>query len=349
VGIWYTGIGAHGVPNSWLARAVNPEARVAGHQMKLKILFHDNCFDGAASAAIFASWYRAKRDPGVEVRYVGVQHRPGDAFPPDAFDGDVNVCVDFRYARSPRLDWWFDHHVSAFGSPEDRAHFEADASGQKFYDPEARSCTKFEAGVLAERFGFDAARFEELIGWADIIDGAQFADARTAVALEAPALQLMTWVENNKDKALATRFIEDLQRRAIGEIAAADYVTRPLAPILARHKHNIDAIRDRANARDGVVFFDLLDAGIDAHNKFIAYMLFPECRYTIGLTRSPSRVKISVGSNPWSPVPRRHNIAEICERHGGGGHPVVGAISLAADQLERAREIAREIIDELRA
>jgi hypothetical protein len=66
-----------------------------------------------------------------------------------------NVCVDFRYSSSPRLDWWFDHHVSAFSSPADRAHFEADRSGHKFYDPEARSCTKFEAEILASRFGFD--------------------------------------------------------------------------------------------------------------------------------------------------------------------------------------------------
>jgi hypothetical protein len=317
--------------------------------MKLKILFHDNCFDGAASAALFASFYRQHRGRDVAARFVGVQHKPGDAFPPDAFDGDVNVCVDFRYSRSPRLDWWFDHHVSAFSGPEERAHFEADRSGQKFYDPDARSCTKFEAGVLAARFGFDTTPFDELIRWADIIDGAQFADARTAVALETPALRLMTWVENNKDPALATRFIEDLATRGIAEIAAEDYVTRPLAPILAKHMHNIDAIRDRARAQDGVVYFDLLDAGIDAHNKFIAYMLFPECRYTVGLTRSPSRVKISVGSNPWSPKPRTHNIAEICERHGGGGHPVVGAISLGADQQERAREIAGEIVEELRS
>jgi hypothetical protein len=96
-----------------------------------------------------------------------------------------------------------------------------------------------------------------------------------------------------------------------------------------------------------VVFFDLIDADIEAHNKFIAYMLFPDCRYTVGLTRSAARVKISVGSNPWSPIPRTHNIAEICERHGGGGHPVVGAISLGADQVERARQIADGIASEL--
>src|SRR5215831_2321524 len=125
--------------------------------MKLKVLYHDNCFDGAASAALFARFYRQNRDARADVGYLGVQHRPGDAFPPNAFDGDENACVDFRYSRSPRLTWWFDHHVSAFQTPEDRAHFEAESAGgaHKFYDPTARSCTKFEATVLADVFGFD--------------------------------------------------------------------------------------------------------------------------------------------------------------------------------------------------
>jgi hypothetical protein len=41
------------------------------------------------------------------------------------------------------------------------------------------------------------------------------------------------------------------------------------------------------------------------------------------------------------------SIAKICERYGGGGHPVVGAVSLPADQLARAREVAGEIAEEL--
>src|SRR5262245_196862 len=138
---------------------------------RLKILFHDNCFDGAASAALFARFYRDKLDPAAQILYQGVQHKPGDAFPADAFDADESACVDFRYSKNPKLTWWFDHHVSAFQPPEDRAHFEADRSGHKFYDPAARSCTKFEAGVLAEKFGFDTGRFADLIAWADVIDG----------------------------------------------------------------------------------------------------------------------------------------------------------------------------------
>jgi hypothetical protein len=330
----------------WLTHAAARAPTPAGY-MKLKILYHDNCFDGAASAALFARFYRELRHPGAQVSYQGVQHKQGDAFPRDAFDGDENVCVDFRYSTNPRLTWWFDHHVSAFQSPGDKRHFEADTCGQKFYDPGARSCTKFEAAVLAERFGFDVEPFAELIHWADLIDGAQFPDARTAVELDAPALRLMTWIEHNKDAVAKVRLIEDLQRRTIADIAGDEYVTRPLEPLLARHANAIEIIRRRAYDLDGIVLFDLLGDGIDAHNKFIAYMLFPECRYTVGLTRSPARVKISVGSNPWSPVPRSHNIAEICERHGGGGHPVVGAISLGPAEEERARALAREIVAEL--
>jgi nanoRNase/pAp phosphatase (c-di-AMP/oligoRNAs hydrolase) len=55
-----------------------------------------------------------------------------------------------------------------------------------------------------------------------------------------------------------------------------------------------------------------------------------------------------VGSNPWNKAPVLHNLATICERYGGGGHPRVGAISLEPGMLDRAREIAKEIVDELK-
>jgi len=75
--------------------------------------------------------------------------------------------------------------------------------------------------------------------------------------------------------------------------------------------------------------------------------LYPQTTYSVALTRGPQRTKISVGSNPWSPSPRTHNIAKICERYGGGGHAVVGAVSLKPDEVEKGREVVREIVAEL--
>jgi hypothetical protein len=274
----------------------------------------------------------------------GVQHRRGDPFEGLALDGDDNACVDFRYCPDDRMTWWFDHHVSAFQPPETRRHFEADDSGHKFYDPTARSNTKFQAGVLAERFGYRMPEaFAEVVDWADLIDGAQFPDARTAVALDAPATQLMTWLEANRDPALASRYIRSLGRESLAAIAAAPWITGPLAPLLEAHRRNLDCFRDRGICADGVCSFDVTEQPLGGYNKFIPYYLFPEATYTVVLSRDPERVKVSVGFNPWSPVERRHSIAELCERYGGGGHPVVGAVSLEPDQLDEGRRIAAEI------
>jgi hypothetical protein len=99
--------------------------------------------------------------------------------------------------------------------------------------------------------------------------------------------------------------------------------------------------------RSGVVLVDLSAVLLDVAGKFVTYALFPESSYSVLLSRSKSKCKISIGYNPWAPRPRTHNIAQICERHGGGGHPVVGAISLAADKVEEAKALAASIAEEL--
>ena len=314
----------------------------------MRVLYHGNCFDGCSSAAIFARFYREKiaREP-VSVLFRPLEHK-GEAhpFPSDCFDGDENVCVDFRYSQDPRLSWWFDHHASAFQLPGDEAHFRADATGRKFYDPAAKSCAKFVARVLSGQFGWDATPLNDLIDWAELIDGALFPSAAMAVELREPALRLMTWIENNRDLALADRFIEDLGSRPLAEIDADPYVAGPLGPLLEQHKKNIEVVRKAARIEKGVVISDLADSGVSAYNKFISYYLFPEARYAVAVTLG-TRAKISVGSNPWSGVPRTHDISKICERYGGGGHPVVGAVSMPAAEIDRAREVAREIVAEL--
>jgi hypothetical protein len=97
-----------------------------------------------------------------------------------------------------------------------------------------------------------------------------------------------------------------------------------------------------------VVEIDLSETGIEGANKFIAYHLFPDARYTVVVSRDAKRSKVSVGSNPWSASPRAHDIAKICEKYGGGGHPVVGAVSLDPERLLDARRVASEIAGMLR-
>jgi hypothetical protein len=314
--------------------------------MKLRVLYHGNCFDGAASAGLFARFFRERLAHGpAEVGYTAMQHK-GDAQPiaGQLLDGDVNACVDFRYSQNARLHWWFDHHASAFQLPGDEAHFRADASGQKFYDPQAKSCTRFLATCLAERFAWDIARFAELLHWAEIIDGALFPSAAMAVELREPALQLMTWVENNRERAAAERFIEDLVSRPLADIVADAYVAPALAPLLDRHGKNIELMRRLSRLDGGVAVANLIPEGAASINKFIVYYLHPDARYSVTLLETKERYKISVGSNPWPKIPRSHDIAKLCERYGGGGHPAVGAISLPKSDPAAVERVAAEVV-----
>ena len=315
--------------------------------MKLRLLYHGHCFDGVASAATFTRFYKERIRPEAEVEYRGLLHRPGTLFDLEMFDGDENAIVDFKYAASDRLTWWFDHHESAFLTPADEAHFRADKSGQKFLDATRKSCTEFIADVAHTHFGFDDTPLKSLIHWAHIIDGALYESAAQCVELKEPALQLMQVIEADPDDNFIEQVIRDLTVRTLDEVATNDEVQGRFRPILKQHLATMDAVRRKASSENGVVEFDLVDEGYEGFNKFIPYYLYLEATYTVALTRGPQRTKISVGSNPWAPRPRTHNIAKICERYGGGGHAVVGAISLKTDEVEKGRAIVKEIVEEL--
>ena len=316
--------------------------------MKVRVCFHDKCFDGACSGALFSRFYRECIHASAEFLYTGMTHKASHPFEDDLFDGDENAIVDFKYSTSPKLTWWFDHHQSAFLTPEDAKNFRRDHSGKKFYDPTYKSCTKFIATIASEKFGFNAKPLAELIHWGDIIDGAQFASPEEAVGLAAPAMKLALVIEGAPETNLVPQLIPYLTELPLAEIIELPLIKNHLGPLLERHRRSIDILRERADARDGVIFFDVSDLDMEGYNKFVPYYLFPDALYTVGVSSSPTRSKISVGTNPWKEAAVEVNLASLCEKYGGGGHAKVAAISLGPGDIVRAREVAREIVATLR-
>jgi hypothetical protein len=316
--------------------------------VRVRVCFHDKCFDGAASAAVFSRFYRERIAADAEFHYTGMIHKASQPFESDIFDGDENAIVDFKYSSSPKLTWWFDHHQSAFLTPADAAHFRADHSGKKFYDPAYKSCTKFLATVASEKFGFDARPLTELIQWGDIIDGAQFASSAVAVSLKEPAMQLALVIEAAPEPDLVPMLIPEMAKRSLAEMVKLPVVEKHLGPLLERHRKSMDILKQRAQARDSVIYFDVSDLEMEGYNKFIPYYLYPDFLYTVGLSASPTRAKVSVGTNPWKEAPADVNLASLCEKYGGGGHARVAAISFAPGDLARARQAAQEIAATLR-
>jgi hypothetical protein len=324
--------------------------------LKVRVLYHDRCFDGACSASLFSLFHRECIQGGAEYEYHGLVHRAGALFQDEDFSGDENAIVDFKYSTSPRLTWWFDHHLSAFLTPEDHAQYQrgledGSFTDRRFYDPTYTSCTGFIAHIAKTRFGFDAAPVADLIHWADIVDGAQYESAESAVEMAAPAMKLTLIIESSQDPDFIPRLIPLLTTESLEEVLREPFVAGFLPPLLERHQEAIALIRERSEEKHGTIFFDIADRPLEGYNKFIPYYLHPRATYSIGLSKSSFRTKVSVGSNPWTTADaaRLLNLATICERYGGGGHARVGAISFPPDQEERARAAAAEIVAELRA
>jgi hypothetical protein len=267
---------------------------------------------------------------------------------PAVLVGDENAILDFRYAASPKLGWYFDHHATAFGSAEERADFEKDGGRHKFYDASYGSCSKLVYDVSKERFGLgDTDDIVELVKWADIIDAARFPSAEMAVLREAPPLWLMTVVENHGDDEFLGRIIPRLLAEPLEQIARSREIQDKWIPLRDAHLGFVERVRQKSVLQDRVVYVDLTDDVIDVVGKFVTYALFPKSAYSVIVSRGRTRCKLSVGYNPWSGVERTHDISAICKRYGGGGHAVVGAVALGPGDVERARQIGADIVREL--
>lgn len=317
---------------------------------------HGHCFDGLCSAVMFTRLMRHLH-PGEDLSftYRAMGYGPGqNGVPPETLSGDINAVLDFRFSASPKLTWYFDHHVSAFPDPNDRivydtsAREEASGGRRMFHDSGYGSCTKLIADLARTRFNYEITPEQaELVRWADMIDSAAFPSAEMAVAREEPVLRLMAVVEHKGNDAFIESMVPRLMSQPLLEVAGAKDIDEAYAPLAAQHSGFVELVRRHAKVSGPVVVVDLSSELLDVAAKFVTYALWPDSAYSIVLSRSASKCKISIGYNPWAPVARKHNIAAICERHGGGGHPVVGAISLPAGDVEKAKKLLAEIAAEL--
>lgn len=326
-----------------------PMERRSGSDMtRVRLCFHDRCFDGTASAAVFYRFFREKFDSNALFGFTGMTHRAKHPWEEGLFDGDENVIVDFKYSNSPKVTWWFDHHQSAFLDRADAERFRNSPGTRMFYEPDYKSCTKLIADVASKKFGFDTKPLSDLIYWGDIIDGAQYATPESAVELVEPATQLALVIEAAPENGVPAKLIPELAERPLTEIVKLPLVGKHLEPLLERHRKSIEILRERSEAKDGVIFFDVSDLNLEGYNKFIPYLLHRECVYSVSVSASAVRAKVSLGTNPWNQASADQNLASLAEKYGGGGHMRVSAISFEPQDVERARQAAHDLVETLR-
>src|SRR3984957_14255299 len=216
-----------------------------------KIFYHDKCFDGACSASLFTRFHRECVKTANSYSYHGLVHRAGALFDEGDFGSGENAIVDFKYSASPKVTWWFDHHQSAFLTPDDQKNFEAgQADGsqrmRKFFNPNYVSCTSLIADIGRIDFGFDVVPVMELIKWADIVDGARYESAKAAVEMAEPAMKLTMVIESSSDNSLVPRLIPLLTEMSLQHVLDQAFVQELLGPLMDRHWAALELIRSRA-------------------------------------------------------------------------------------------------------
>ena len=72
--------------------------------MKFKVLHHDHCFDGFASAAVFSRFFIEKIRPDAEIGYAGLSHKPNQLLiEEELFEGDRSE--ERRVGKECRSRW----------------------------------------------------------------------------------------------------------------------------------------------------------------------------------------------------------------------------------------------------
>lgn len=299
---------------------------------------------------MFSAFYRDVIAKDVVIKPIGMVHRDGDPFEGIPLDADDHACVDFRFCADPKMRWWFDHHPTAFQPPALREIFEREHAPTWFFDPKAPSCAGFIARTLASGWQWQPpAHLIDAVTWADKIDAAKFATAQEAVALDLPAQRIAAWLANGRTGMDTARYIEWLSHASLAEVAERPEVAPQIAAIEDERTKDLEAIRKLAVWHDDIVVFDRFD-DLGARNPgFLGYWLFPQAFYAVAGTRTDSTIKITVGLNKWTTSTRTPmiDVGALCARFGGGGHAMVGGVTLRGDELPRARETIAQLVAEL--
>ncbi|MBN2195936.1 MAG: hypothetical protein JW751_24170 [Polyangiaceae bacterium] len=335
-----------------MTRGREHESRDKPRAVQVIVATHGHCFDGLASAALFThlldGLVTPARSPAAAFTYRCCGYGVTQARPEGSLVGDENAVLDYRYTQDPRLTWYFDHHRTAFAGRGDRESFATrSAGGQMFHDPDQSSCAKLIAEVGRGHFGVEAPELDELVDWADRVDSARFDSPEQAIARTDPVMRLVTVVEHWGDDAFYARLVPELRRRSLTEVAGLPEISEKYRPLGARHERFVRRVRAAAERLGRVVLVDLTHGVTEGAEKFVTYALYPDAVYSVVIGLRRSDVNVAVGFNPWSGTARDADISAICARHGGGGHPVVGGISFARAELDRARSVARAIAVEL--
>ena len=280
--------------------------------MRILVATHGNCLDGLASAALFTHLIRHLEPSASEIDYRTCIYGPKPVpFGPDLLDGQINAILDYRFYRGPELNWYFDHHATAFSTPEDEAGFNSRrGSGQFYFDSKSASCAGLIGRVTKERFGLSLGHLDALVDFADTVDSARYGSASEALDRSSSKSKFLAVVEHYGNDEFFKTITERLLELSISDVVELPEISQAYAGIARQQQDFLEHVRQCSDDRGAVVVTDITDREHATFAKFASYLLYPQSTYSVLLGRIPGALKICwvqpLGTQSLTPRSRIH-------------------------------------------
>ena len=306
-------------------------------QKRAALYVHFPCFDGVVSAVIASrflektyGWKFAAIEPvNYDLRETWLQ----TALPPRS------VVLDFLY--HPQAEFWADHHLTAFLTPQLQASFENKRSKNYLYDKQSRSC----AALLWDRVGASLGHepiLEEMVKWADKIDSAMYASVQEALFDEAPALLISRSLAVDADSRYCEFLIKRLKHSSLQRTAGSEQVQRRNGIAKERSAAGLQRVRDAIRLDGATAVFETNGEGV-LINRYLPYYFHPQAQYSIGVVHLEGSTKITTMRNPWLNF-ESPNLGKFMEKFGGGGHQRVGSVILENSRRDLSPQIVSALL-----
>jgi hypothetical protein len=151
-----------------------------------------------------------------------------------------------------------------------------------------------------------------------------------------------------QDEPYWRRLIELLREESLERTLSEPEVKRRCQKILDDQDKLKKILLKRTELKGNVIFVDLRGIeDIPDGNRFLLYTLFPGGNISLKInddTQRPNTTAVSVGYNIFNTT-SKVNVGALMEKHGGGGHRVVGSCRVPKNEAE---EHIREIFEAIK-
>lgn len=304
------------------------------------IYFH-NDFDGMATAAIFSKFLMLEKNLSFEdIEFIPVDYEIKNNWVEKKIISPSAV-LDFLY--HPSADWWFDHHTTSFLNKAILVeNYKRDK--QKHWDTEFLSCPSLLISHFYRyyhKYSLELSkRYEELIYWSDIIDGAKYSTPKMLFDYNYQYINLNKTLAIDRTIDYRLKIIKAFYENDISQILNSVRFFDLLKEIKEKEKKAINIISNIIKIKDKVAYFDQSKYDIP-FQRFLPYYLYPDLLYRIGIYKKDDMFSVSVNYNIWQKEKNTINLGKLCNSFGGGGRFDVGAV------IAKNHNIAVSIADSL--